>query len=438
MEVVTFENSNDYVSTLYIKEHAPKYFAGSRNGKELIRNKGIDENEYIFARLKSDGYWYVSDGKSCQLDKVFLRKSFVESDDDLMAELNGEVSDDTPEAPEIIDLEEHEMFHDDEGNVVEIETRGERDCDKIFFRMIHVMEAFEMPNLYYNMQNKLTLYEEGRDYVFFMCTRQYKVQKKQVRTMFVTYMGLTKVLFKSRSGIAYKFASWAIKIIFTVHMGTDDQKNELIGKIKEVDASVVKEVFSKTSQDVSCIYLLKLGSVQDLRKTFNIPASFKYSDGFYKMGMTNDLSKRMAQHKATYGKMKNVKVVLTHYEYIDPQYKSDAERKIKNFFEVSNMFFQYENHVELVIISTKNYKKVIESFETIGQAYAGHISKMVERLKEKDKEMEIALLKKDNEINMLKKDHEILKKDNEILMIKNEVLKNEVDRLKRKLRNKTD
>ena len=50
-------------------------------------------------------------------------------------------------APPLLELEFDEKFHDDDGNVLEIETRGERDHDKIFFRVQDVMTAFDMPNL---------------------------------------------------------------------------------------------------------------------------------------------------------------------------------------------------------------------------------------------------------------------------------------------------
>ena len=46
-----------------------------------------------------------------------------------------------------MELEPHEKFHDTDGEILEIETRGRRHVDEIFFRVRDVMKRFDMPRL---------------------------------------------------------------------------------------------------------------------------------------------------------------------------------------------------------------------------------------------------------------------------------------------------
>ena len=41
----------------------------------------------------------------------------------------------------------HQKFKDENGNIIEIETRGERSVDKIYFRVKDVMEGFCLDRL---------------------------------------------------------------------------------------------------------------------------------------------------------------------------------------------------------------------------------------------------------------------------------------------------
>jgi hypothetical protein len=48
-------------------------------------------------------------------------------------------------------LDDGEKFHDASGNVIEIETRGERDRKKIYFKVKDVSVGFGMPSLSRNI-----------------------------------------------------------------------------------------------------------------------------------------------------------------------------------------------------------------------------------------------------------------------------------------------
>ena len=101
---------------------------------------------------------------------------------------------DLKEAPGILGLDDEEKFHDNEGNVVEIETRGEREHDKVYFLAKDVATAFEI-----NQIRKITLNESGYKvhihYTFFMCAEGKDLTVRPTKRLFLTYKGMLRILF---------------------------------------------------------------------------------------------------------------------------------------------------------------------------------------------------------------------------------------------------
>jgi len=105
------------------------------------------------------------------------------------------------EAPPILKLEEHEKFRDDAGNVFEVEVRGVREEEKIYFRGKDVERLFEMNNLINDIRLKQTSYKLYEDYILFLVTQIKKfstfgsIESKTVKRTFLTYNGLLKVIY---------------------------------------------------------------------------------------------------------------------------------------------------------------------------------------------------------------------------------------------------
>jgi len=57
------------------------------------------------------------------------------------------------EAPDLLVLEDHEKFRDDNNTVFEVEVRGVREEDKIFFKGKDIERVFEMDNLVDNISH---------------------------------------------------------------------------------------------------------------------------------------------------------------------------------------------------------------------------------------------------------------------------------------------
>ena len=130
-------DSQNYYSADDIKSKA-KVFAGStRNAREMVRHRKTPPDDCIYVRKQPGTTTYKKTDGSASQDKVYFVEAFTKT----IAELNPTVtrehvasstprvakatSEETIEqekTPDIIELDDDENFHDDEGNVLEIET----------------------------------------------------------------------------------------------------------------------------------------------------------------------------------------------------------------------------------------------------------------------------------------------------------------------------
>lgn len=423
MNTYTINNTSYYLSD-ELKKTYPEVFKGCHNTRTFA-SKYVPEGDYVYARQVSNK-WCVTDGKSNKFDKVFVRCEWF---DDNCLEDPEDVEDpeDTDtEKLEIIKLEETEKFHDDKGNVVEILVCGEREYDKCYFLVTDIARGFDMPRLHNSIIDERGSYLSGRHYKYFCFNKTEK--------LFLTYEGMIKLLYSSRSKSVNKFVDWATKTLFTAQLGTTEQRQQLSANILGVSANVIKEVFSKTSTAMPCIYLISLGQVKILRKLLNLDKTHKDNDYVYKWGNTIDFKRRMAEHERDFKKSikQNIDIVL--FEIIDPQYVTTAETKIAHMFNNLNLRIEHEKYTELAVIPANKMKYVKEEYELLAKAYVGHNRELVTKIKEKDAEIEI--LKRDHIIELQKSEAEKeqykYKCDMLEKALENERLKNELEKLRKK------
>lgn len=410
INIVKIENKK-YVMADDLATHAPLYTKGMRSGKDLVKRKNIKDKWWAYAR-EVDGIWKKSDGKSRKYDKVFIREKYVKAK---IKELSGEsiAINGVKEAPPTVYLEYEEKFQDDEGNVLEIETRGERNPENCYFKVKDVMKGFDMKRLQDNILDKNTRYIKDEDYVYFYCTHPQKLgnktNKKIRKELFLTYQGMMHVLFASHSKKANKFIKWATKTLFIAQMGTEEQKIELSSKLMGVEAGSMKETFNANARHIPCIYLFTLGKATDLRKSMKINKDYDDEMIVCKYGYTKNIKKRTNDHMKTYGKIKGSKLRLKVYSYIDPQYASKAEVNIKHVLKQVGNKLEYEKFDELVILDKNDMKFVLEQYKMMGKSYMGHLSEIIAEKKELEHRLELQRLEYEGKL----KD-----KDNEILKIK--------------------
>ena len=218
------------------------------------------------------------------------------------------------------------------------------------------------------------------------------------------------------------------------------------------NAKVVREVFSKDTNTIPCVYFFILGRVKNLRKSMNI--DLKYPDDYLvcKYGQTKDLARRTSEHISFFNKIEGCDLALKYYSYIDPLYTYTAENDIKGAIDAFNCDFKYENMNELVIIESGQMIHVENAFANVSKKYMGHVSELLTQIKELKDNLEkkdIILENKDliynNKIQKIELNnkeiiHKLETEKNELIHInqiqlqkyENEILKKEIEILKLK------
>ena len=127
-------NGKTYYYSIDVFELAPTWFrkckvAGTWRQREVINKKLAKVGSYHFFRQDAKTkQWTPSDGQSKKLDKVFLTKEYLLKIPEIIGNETPIVDASGIElAPDVLQLEEREMFRDTAGNIVEVEVRGERD-----------------------------------------------------------------------------------------------------------------------------------------------------------------------------------------------------------------------------------------------------------------------------------------------------------------------
>jgi len=427
---------------------SPEFFYGCKTKpRTIIQKKKIPDTDYVYANLKKSE-WNVTteECKKAQLlvskewiDKYFfptIKKQKTEETNEINEHMKDEeqftenkdessiLDEECENAPPELFLEDEEKFKDINGNIIEIETVGEKNEDKIFFKVKDVMEKFDIKNLHSHIIDKKSGYKINTDYKYFFNrvesrpSTTYTIKK----SLYLTYEGMLRVLFVSRNENASVFRKWATNKLFTIQMGSKDEKQKLGTKLLKVDLKTFKAVFDSYSSTFPCIYLLSLGKVKDLRDTFNISNEINDTSTVYKYGFTEDLERRLREHTSDYGKLKNVNVSLSIFHMVDVKYISKAENDIKHLFEVfgknlntNDTDISNKKRKELVVFNDKEYKQISEHYKLIGLKYIGSTQYLQDKVQELQNEIKIINLNKELEIQKLTNEKYMLKVSNETL-----------------------
>lgn len=253
----------------------------------------------------------------------------------------------------------------------------------------------------------------------------YKIFRKQV--FYLTYLGILKVIFSTRKPLAESFARWAAKTLFTVQMGTRKAKQELAATIIGSTVKEVKAILSKQGFPVSCVYLILIGTVKDLRTVMKIPSDYSDDAMVFKYGMTDDLLRRLTEHERMYGKIKNASIELCYYGIVDVQYIKQAENMLSNGFDLIKTKIDYDGHKELIVLKKAELKNIKKTFDDISNCYCDKMANINALIKEERHRSDMLQMALDHEKEKALMEKELLKKDNEILEMKYNQLKKDTD-----------
>lgn len=115
------------------------------------------------------------------------------------------------------------------------------------------------------------------------------------------------------------------------------------------------------------LYLFDLGSVEDLRHTFQIKG-FHDSDRVVKFGLTKDLKRRSIEHNSHYGTLPNVVLNLKYHVLIEESKLYQTEKELKQFITAAQWLLKHSKYKELAVIPPALLETVVHStFVQLGQ-----------------------------------------------------------------------
>jgi prophage antirepressor-like protein len=384
---VTIDNT-EYFEANFIKKQQPTYFHGcSATIRKIIDKKKIPDGDFLLATYnKKQGYTKCdSDVKRA---KLYLKKDWLDSN--VPGFGNHSIKLEIEQVPPLLFLEEEEKFKDEKGNVVEIEVRGERDSEKIWFKASDVGKMLEYNDdeIRVTLMKKHGSFKQDEDYKIFIqegVTLSYPLPNKgdNQKTIYLSYHGLVRLLMIRRHPIANHFQKWAFSTLFIHQFGTTEQKEELGKDLLGIDLRTLR-YFLKTSVDkIPCLYLFYLGNAGNLRE--KIPNGLENHCKMYKYAFTDNLERRTRDHRKSYGE----RIQLVHFVYIDPKYLSKAEtsfkEKIQCFTDLKNNGMKPNVNSDIsrkeIISYDDGFRSMIYSnLKDIGEIYSGILRDLQHKL----------------------------------------------------------
>ncbi|CCV02332.1 BRO-like protein [Invertebrate iridescent virus 30] len=368
------------------------YFYGClKRKREVLIKKNISPQDYFYVKITKNG-WEESN-ESYSRAKILIKSDWVKSNVTKFIDKYEKKSASTQivlrEAPPVLKLKDCEKFRDDTDNVFEVEVRGVKEVNKIYFRGRDIEKLFEIKNLVHDVRRKIrTTYIHFEDYEIFLVLGRGPLALNSTETTkkitFFTYNGLMKVIFRSKSTIAYKFRNWANKVVYTAHLGTEEQRFEQALDIAGVNANLVKQVFDTCVTRVPCVYLFYIGRVSKMLKHY--PELKEYRTGMlYKYGMTKSLHRRLMEHIRDYGQLHHSNLKLCQWSPINEKCISKAETSLSRYFSDKKVAFQ--GHDEVIILSRTDTVEVKNKYTEVYNTF-GIVTEMAKIMAKNDKLVE--------------------------------------------------
>ncbi|VBB17542.1 hypothetical protein YASMINEVIRUS_4 [Yasminevirus sp. GU-2018] len=432
--IVITISGREYYNASDLQKYVPVFFYGcSKAIRKIVEIKEIPGDQCLYVTHNVKTGWNVSKDQKNPPSKanLLLTKDWVHINvpnmqDAVTVEKRSkskkDIKDgDNVKAPKRLFLEDHEKFRDDDGNILEIETCGERTFDGIYFLLSDVASGFKMEALASTVIREHTNFELHEHYEYFVRYPQENVRYSQdnVRKMpvkkqlYLTYTGILKILFSGRSGIAKKFIKWATETLFTVQMGTTEQKDKLASDITGIPVEDITKFLYCSATPVSCVYRFTLGKVKDLREAMNILNDVPDEHIVVKYGYTDNLRRRAMEHRNNYEKIEGCKIKLLGYAHIDSKFLSEAETSIKFQFKANAKQLLYEKNEELFTYDPLYEKDIDKFFAETATRYSGCLKDINEQLVNLKHKVALQEAVHKNEIYELERELMVLKYEHE-------------------------
>lgn len=414
-------NNKTYMSLDDIKRSGmnDEYFVGCKSIRGCVDKHNLNglvvyvSNDKIYSKNYKKAQVYVED--DYVNDNLLNRKrknNEIEETIETTRKRRKECND--IEDAAILLLEESEMFRDENNKVMEIEVRGDRTMDKILFKASDIGKAFNYNRINDVVKDVKSDYEYGTHFTYVRTDFKRPRNSGNNKELFLTYLGVLKVLFCSRGKRGDKFQVWAATKLFTIQMGKQDEKDELAAELIGVDKKAVINVFKRSCGSIPCVYLFKIGTVGKMRKHFNLSKFSNDDDIVYKYGMTCDMGRRTNEHTKAFTKLNGNEFGLEMFSYIDNSFISTAESHIRQYFTGFDLNVEDDKYHELIVVNKEQYTIVKQLYNDMYIQYAGKNKDLIQQVQTIESRYRNAMESADMRNQNLLKDMELRMKENEL------------------------
>jgi hypothetical protein len=346
---------------------APPYNMKYKSPSRFMVDNDISEKAFIRARYNIDGdnLWTETTGTT-KKDELFVRKSMCKK---FMEEL----TEGLVPLPNEIDIKKEEQFVASDGSYLTIKTVGKRRYNKCYFKCKDVQKQLGFVSLTTDIVKARSPYEEGLDYVFFV--------EDNIKQLYLTYYGILRLFFSSRKKELSKYLDWVCETVFTAQMGTSTAKLKAAAELAAIDPETVKKIFGKTCYDLPYVYLFKLGTAKDLRKSMKLDDDIPDNFIIYKWGRTNCMKRRLCEHINEYRQYKGVKLELVTFGFVDSENQVDAEKEIAAFFIANEKWVKFKKYKELGALGPRGKTLAKQHFETVVTSKRGTLIGLANELR---------------------------------------------------------
>ena len=309
--------------------------------------------------------------------------------------------------PKLISIDDDDMgFRNEDGKHLEIEMRGERSKDGIFFKAYDVQKCMGIRSSINDiLQHKTSAYEYDTDYVYFETpspqTHFTNGGNRTGRSMYLTGNGLLKTLYRKQQKCLDSKSKQSLLELYFVMTSSTNERLSLASKCTGLSINLLREFTRTCTGPLSGIYLLKIGNVSDLSTSMKFDRKHPTNASVFKFGFTKDIKDRYSKHVNKYSKLIGV-TQIEHmlFANVDESHLSQAECMAKKQFIANDCTIKHDIEKELIVLSANDMKWVRRLYTEIDNLYRPSVENLSNSIK--DLYVRINLLERDNQILSLK------------------------------------
>ena len=234
-----------YYDLTEVQHKNPNFGKEAPNANKVIEKEKIPADAFIFVSFskKKGKFTKLAPDSTYKSRKCMILKSWIDAHvhpfaiGKLSRDDNHKESKKYPPLPDMITLSEEEQFKDVHGAPIPITVRGiKHDRKNTFFKAKDVATMLEMNNLKAIITNQNSTFIEGAHYVYFFNDKDN--QSNNTKVTYITYLGFLKLVYTRKHPLSDRFAQWATDIVFTHHMGNQEQNEHALQNIPNTFSNI--------------------------------------------------------------------------------------------------------------------------------------------------------------------------------------------------------